>query len=331
MPSTLRRAALALAVLGAAACNDSAGPDPKLLLVIADARANADFATSGQFTVEFVASDPTGALLAPSQLTLTGAANGESGLAPVSFTAGVPDSRAVSAIVQLDDSRSMGESDPGRQRGEAAQRFWSTLFSQRPGTQVALTDFGAYRPTSGFRYTRVLQPFTSDAGLLQAGLDSLCACGNTYAYGSLAEVARWAQAQIPDSRKRVMVMIADGATIAEDLPNESAALSAVADAGLVVNTVGIATASAGNPNADPSAVARLKDLAARTGGIYVPVDDPNTLAAVFRAIAGSASQGPLTAVFQLKTIPPSGSVVTGTLDGKANGATGQASFSFTAP
>lgn len=331
MYHALRRTALALAALGLAACGDSSGPDPKLLLVVSDARANEDFATSGNFTVQFIASDPTGALLTPSQLTLTSAANGEKGLSPVSLTQGQPDTRPISAIVHLDNSRSMQKSDPEKKRADAAQRFWSTLLGERPASLVALTDFGAYRPTSGFQSTRILQPFTSDQSALTAALDSLCECTDTYMYRSLREISRWAEEQIPESRKRVMVLITDGNPVTEDFTNQSAALSAVAEAGLVVNTVGLYAASEGNPNADPTAVARLKELAGRSGGLYVPVDDPNSLGAVFRTIAGASSQGPLFAVFKLATIPASGTVVTGTLDGQANGANGSASFSFAVP
>lgn len=224
----------------------------------------------------------------------------------------------------------MRYSDPDRARAAAARLSWAGV-PGRPGNLVALLEFGRGDVTasSGFERTSLLAGFTSDATTLELALDGIQAVpgGGTPLYRSGLEVIAWIDTTTPRTYQRTLVVITDGA------PSDGAVADELYDAsvtrGVRVFAVGLGRVAESEPRSE--AALALRELAARTGGIYSAADPPEELEAVLLALALSASPERLLARLRVSPIPPRGTTVSGTV--AMTGARGNvsAAWSFLAP
>jgi uncharacterized protein YegL len=333
-PSRLTAAVVSLCGAIGLGCGDGTGPDrPHPLQLSAVARVDTNtFPTDGRFDLELVPYDDTGAryitdawqvgvtLGSPESISLT---VGDPRIDP-------PDTLPSASAILIDDSGSMLGSDPDRKRADAAQLFWQAVLPARVGNLVALLDFGRgdVPATLGFRDTRLIQDFTSEAAELDAQAASIQAAsgGGTHLYRSGTEVARWIDSTIPTpGYNRSMVVLTDGKP--GDTEFHDAFFVAVADAKVRVFAVGLGVA------ADPASAAGqvVKELAKRTGGVYAAASSPKDLTHILSVLASASSDSRLLIRVQLSPIPPKGTPVDGLASISGARGTADASWSLVAP
>jgi hypothetical protein len=185
----------------------------------------------------------------------------------------------------------------------------------------------------GFVKTRLLQGYTTNPAQLDAQLPSIQAqpSGGTPLYRSAFEVVRWTDTTVVEvSARRHVVIITDGFP-RDSVPYKDSLFAAAARGGVRIFAVGIGPASDQGPKSSSQAVAVVRELATRTGGIYAGVTDAAQLAPALRALASEPSGDRLLATFALGSVPVRGAVVAGTVT--IQGALGRATagWSFVAP
>lgn len=325
------------AALGAVAlsgCKDSNAPaDPRgIRSVFVGVRVDpAALHDRGEFVLALVPVDGHGDVVLSDALDVTPrlTAPAEQDLPPVSKAVQEPDPRPVAAAVSIDDSRSMGNSDPGGRRAEAARLFWTEILAGGSSNQVALLSFGGGQPTAPFRQTALLQDWTTDAALLEAGLSRLVTTGDTFLYQSTAEIAGWVASTRPASFRRMMLLVTDG--LPTDSPKEQQAIDAAIAGQTPVFTVGVGPASDQSSTSVAAAVDRLRTLSNRTGGVYAGAENTAELSTVFESLAKVTTEGALLVTVRMSPAPAAGTKVTGSVRvGNQYGAA-TANWSFDAP
>ena len=310
--SCIRVSALAAAVL-LGACKEGAGPEDRLTLQIAAARTN-EVTETGQFTLGLVVSDGNGNLIPPGEINLAATLSDGSAVSLVSLSPAPPNPQPLAAVINIDDSNSMVGNDGQRYRAAAAQLFWETLIGANPANQVSLWDFSGRPSSAGFRWSRMLQDWTSDVNALAAQLPNIQPYTEdpaTPLYRSAVEVQNWIDQTRPAaSYQRVMLVLTDGIPTGSDSLARQEALDNAVQKQIVIHTVGLGPASDIHPRSNPAAVARLQELASVTGGVYSGAREADDLEAVFRTLAEVSLQGQLLAVFQLSQPPAPGTQLT---------------------
>jgi Mg-chelatase subunit ChlD len=336
MPGYGRAAALASALAAAAlsGCRrECCGPDRALSLFVGARVDSATFRSSGEFALELVPTDQTG------QTYITDAWTISSTL--VSPTAGrvaltsqrvePPDTQLTVAALDVDDSPSMAHSDPQRVRADAAQLFWQTLLGAEARNQCALLDFGG--PASpGFSRTRLLQTYTSASGQLDAQVASIQPLdGSTPLYQSALEVVRWTDTTlVRGAYGRYVVIMTDGQ--ATDTSYRDSLFAAANASAVRFFAIGLGPASDQGAKTEPAAVATVRQLATRTGGIYVGVTSPAQLLPALQSLASEPTSEKLLAVFQApQPVPARGQVVSGKVTVTGPRGTATANWAFVAP
>jgi hypothetical protein len=245
----------------------------------------------------------------------------------------LPDTTLIAAAIDIDDSPSMRWSDPNRLRTSAAQLFWRQVLAAEPSNRVALLDFGGASASPGFSRTRLLQTYTAYEADLDRQLgDIQPLSGSTYLYHSGVEVARWTDTTLTSlPHKRYLVMITDGLPT-DTTENYKDSLVAVANGTHVhIFAVGVGPASDQGTQPQPGAVAVLREVATRTGGIYAGVTDPSQLLPVLQSLASEPTGAKLLATLRLSAIPTRGVMVSGTVTVSGTRGTATADWSFVAP
>jgi Ca-activated chloride channel family protein len=304
-----------------------------LSLAVAVRLDSAVFRSSGDFALDLVPADQVGNTFVTEPWAITSALTAPSSVA-LRFLSQVTepaDSLPVMVAILIDDSGSMRSSDPDRHRATAAQLFWNDVLAGRPGNAVGLLDFGRgdVPPSAGFQHVRLLASLTTDSGTLDAALDQIEAQpgGGTPLYAAANEAVTWIDSIAATPSQRVLVIITDGApsdvTLADSLFRNSA------DRGLRIFAVGLGEATVQDPPTIATQV--VKELAARTGGIYAAADPPTEVGPVLQRLARSANPARLLAFLRITPVPEAGTKVTGTV--RVSGARGTASapWSFVAP
>jgi hypothetical protein len=348
-PHRLKSAAFALA-LGSAllvGCGENEPPPPEpqipepevpespqnLKLFVA-VRLDPDFEDNREFTLELVPTDAAGNSLINSAWTITSTFFRPQGTTGqfLSQQVQVGDGKAFAAVIDIDESSSVGQSDPQRLRATASQIFWNTVLNDQ-SNQVALADFGVTTPTAPFRDTRLLQPLTADKAALDAKLPEIRVFNGTSSplYNSALEISRWLVANTDAATtKRAVVLMSDG--LPNDQPEQRDSLLEEAKAaGVRLYTVGLGPASDRGGATDPAAVAVMRRLSNETGGLYAGAPTAEDLATVLQAFANSTQQGPLLARFKLDQRPPEGYTVGGVVKLAGSAGTVEAPWSFVAP
>ena len=247
--------ALMVASALAACGTDSTGPSRNTLHLSARATIDsAGFHTTGQFVLHLIPFDQNGTRFIRDDWGITTTVATPAATAAFDSTAIQPaDTQPVAAALLIDDSGSMLNNDPDRQRVVAAREFWNAVLGARPSNLVALLDFGRGLavPSPGFNVTSMLQAFTADPALLRAAADSLQARpgGGTNMYHATREVVAWVDSTIPSpSHGRALVIITDGrpndSTFKETLFEETRRTQ------IPIFAVGVGPASEQSPQAD---------------------------------------------------------------------------------
>jgi uncharacterized protein YegL len=332
----IRLTAVVVSLCGAIglACGDGTGPErPHSLQLSAVARVDTNtFPFDGLFDLELVPYDDTGTryIIDAWQIGVTLGSPDSISLSVSDQRLDAPDTVPTAAAILIDDSGSMLGSDPDRERAGAAQLFWQAVLAARVGNLVALLDFGRgdVPATAGFRDTRLIQTFTSEAATLDVQATSIQAAsgGGTHLYRSGTEVARWVDSTVPTTGyKRSMVVMTDGKP--GDTEFQDPFFTAVAEAKVRVFAVGLGVA------ADPTsaAVQVVKELAKRTGGVYAAASSPKDLKSILSVLASASSDSRLFVRVHLSPIPPTGTPVEGTVSISGMRGTAQATWSFVVP
>ena len=339
-------AGLLAAVLVTGCKKDSTGPgggggdgDGSSTLNLAIAvRVNPDtLRATGDFFLELIPSSTSGELLIDRPWTistqLTAPAQISADVTSQSVT--VPDTRPVAVALDLDDSGSMEQSDPSKERVSASREFADALLARSPSNQVALFDFGIgfSQLSPGFHKTRMLQNWTSDSTQIIAHLDSIRAVpgGSSYIFTSAGEVAAWVDTtRAAADFRRALVLLTDGQP---DDPNfESTLISIGQSTGVPIYCIGIGSAASGSSNADSAAVAPLQRISNATGGLYSSAVSATAIQPVLQAFAASTGSGTLLVRVHLSQVPAAGTAVSGTvkLNNLSLGSV-QGPWSFSAP
>lgn len=217
-------------------------------------------------------------------------------------------SRPVAVALILDSSGSLAETDPARDRVDAARTFARVIWDAGDRNELALFDFGA-GGESGFIWSRMLANFTRDESILDSGLQAITEADDTPLYESVIEVLDFVDQTRPQNEyRRIAVVLSDG------LPNGPAAdLDDAVEKATATNiplyTIGLGTASIESMIEDQSAVQVMQQLAGRTEGKYAAADDPATLAALQGAVGTAVGEGYFNSNLSIEPVPPPGSTV----------------------
>jgi Ca-activated chloride channel family protein len=336
--SIRRMISLLTLVALAAGCRDSAGPDdPEIAaLTVSGVRVDATrFRADGSFELGLLALDDDGRSIlserAEAEAAITQIGSGSGAGYSIAFrgiSALAPSDDPISAAILLDDSGSMASNDPSTLRADAAALFWTTVLGSDSRNQAALLDFGA-GGTAGFGNTRLLQRWTRNTGLLEDGLAAVGDYGGTPLYESIRETVVWVDSTAAPSSNRVMLVLTDG--LPNSFTSRSAALAAAQNARITIHTVGLGPASDAGSFPDGAAVAAVREIAERTGGVYSSATDADALAPIFEVLAQVSSEGQLIGAFSVSPVPASGTRVQGTVTVRSGGRSSSATWSFVAP
>ena len=174
-------------------------------------------------------------------------------------------SNPVTTMLVIDISGSMDKNGKLVAAKDAAKAYVAQM---RPGDQAGLMAYDTK--------TYYVQPVTSDTAALNTAIDGLVTGGDTAMYNALVEAEK--NLETITGRKSIIVMT-DG------LDNKSKStvddvIAGVSQGGLTISTIGFGDASTrGQVGLDE---AKLKLLAAKTGGLYSFAGDAQTLSAVFQ-------------------------------------------------
>ena len=183
----------------------------------------------------------------------------------------------LSAILLLDSSGSMSESDPTYERVQAAQLFLAKLGEE---DRVAVMDFGS-DTGSGYSCARVLAGFTKDKSAAQAALSQVTADGGTPLFCAVEEAVDLLSSE--SNSRRVVLLLTDGQST-EDYPEsaENSAEAAASAVGANVYAVGLGY------SLDFSL---LQAIAQGSGGSFALAGDAQVLAGLFDAIGVASTKG----------------------------------------
>lgn len=320
-----------LATLAVAGCKDSNAPrDPLGIfsVIVTERVDSAALRDSGELTLALVPVDGRGRAILSDTLSIDPVLAGAT-LPVVRTVATEPGPNAVSAAVLMDNSASMRTSDPDNLRLQAARLFFDGLLGPASGNEGALLSFSGATPSAGLSATRLEQTWTSSAATLDAAIDASTAIGASRLYTSATETLNWIDSTRPSTARRVLVLFTDG--LPDDTAVASGLFAAAASAGVVVHAVGVGPASNVSSNTSAAAVARLREIANQTDGLYAGAPSAAGLSPVLTALAGSVSEGELLVTVKLEPAPARGTVLRGYVDvsNPAGGARG--SWEVTVP
>ncbi len=224
--------------------------------------------------------------------------------ATATITVDITVQEIINAVLDLDRSGSMRQTDPDRLRVEAGKSF---VGRTTPEDRLAVMEFPGQSP--GFRASTLLQDFTGDKALLEAALDNVGQRGNTPIWDSLLDTLDLHDAdEGGEGASRVVLLFTDGKRNGGEV-DFGEALAEVLETDVRVFTVGL--------GADID-TAELQELAAETGGTFANVTSPDQLEELFNK-AFNAIRASGTVTINISPVPPPGSVVRGTLSFTVDG------------
>jgi len=288
----------------------------------------AEFQEKGRFGLGLLATDKNDKAILSTNVTVNVKFD-DSGFATTTSQAKafkvVPESeKPVAAAILLDNSGSMNDSDPTKERGAAAEVFWEALLPDNDKNVVGLFDFvgcGAFR---------TLQSFTSDVTLLEKGVGFITASGGTPLYAATESTLKALDVAYDSvDNERVLLVLTDGQPTCYG--NENSAVSLASDYGIPIYTVGLGPASDLSSTKDLTAVSLARNLAQRTQGVYAAASDVTALKPIFESIGRVSSRGQLIAFFDIKPVPVGGTIVAGVATFISGGQQREVTFSFVAP
>jgi hypothetical protein len=236
--------------------------------------------------------------------------------------------------VIIDDSGSMGGTDPDMKRKDATIDFLNALGAD---DQVLLTDYGTTGDdlrdlvcASSANAANCSPPkpsFTKDRAALIKAAALIEDAGGTPLYESCKQMVPLVDS-IKDQR-RGMLLLSDGEPSSMD--GRDACHAAAKAAQIPVFTVGLGPAAEGDPSASPDAVKVLRELASETGGSYASANDAAQLQQLFRNMGSALARGSCRTTAKVqgadKIVP--GTKISGEVTIGSKGA--KAAFEFVAP
>ena len=147
-------------------------------------------------------------------------------------------------------------------------------------------------------------------------------------YHATREVVAWMDSTIPSpAHGRALVIITDGrpndSTFKETLFEETRRTQ------IPIFAVGVGPASEQSPKADQS-VEVVRELASRTGGLYLGASTPEQLVPLLQVLAKSVGEEELLALYSMRPVPPPGTIVSGKVKLAGMRGTVSGSWSFIA-
>jgi hypothetical protein len=332
---------VALAVLAPLACSDSTGPDPydptdvnALGLAVGVRMDSAAVRDNGEFALELIPSTPEGASLVNEAWTTTVKLSGPYTATLQSQTLQIPDLRPFAAAVSLDGSASMLYNDPDFKRKDAARLFAETILGENPASRLSLFEFAtqASYVTPGWVRVWLMQDWTTSLASFDTALAGMLTPNGTGTplYATNSSIIRWMDTTTSAAgERRALLLLTDG--LAEDPLVRDSLFDVAMRTGTVIYTVGIGAGSDRSANSDPAAVVELQGIADATGGLYAGAATPDRLSGIFQAFATTITESTILASLVISPIPPSGTVISGTVRMENSRGIAQASFSFVVP
>lgn len=211
----------------------------------------------------------------------------------------------VTAVLTLDGSGSMSDTDPSSLRKDAAE-----LFVQRMGPQdeTAVGWFSNVRGTSPYVALRIEQSFTSDKSLLNTGINqSVRRSGATYLWLAINDSINLLKSR--QGTNKIAVILSDGidTTTRTPTPIVNQLISNANAENIKIYTVGLEASSDSN----------LPRLSRETNGGFIPAERASDLVGSFAGIFSSAqASGCVSVIFSPP--PPVGTSIKGGLQFKVN-------------
>jgi Ca-activated chloride channel homolog len=223
----------------------------------------------------------------------------------------------LSLVLDFDSSGSMQTTDPERLRVVAGKQLVAVLDGN---DQAAILDFSTSRRTSGFRGSRLLQPFTSDKTLLNAAIDKVESSGGTPLYASVLDSLD--VLGTTTNPNKAVVLLTDGVPDGDSATFTNALTQAQAQS-VPIFTIGLGTSID---------FTQLQRLAQQTGGTFAEANDAAALTAVFSNIGVGVSQGRVIVIgegqFSQALSPSNDYIISGTLVTTIGGNSVSTPFSF---
>ena len=215
----------------------------------------------------------------------------------------------VNAVLDIDQSGSMKQTDPARKRVDAAESFIGRI---KGDDRLAVMTFQG--SDEGYRASSLLQDFTSDKTALDAAVQKVGQKNETPIWDSVLDTLDLHDGdEGGGNASRVVVLFTDGQRNGGTV-NFPEALGAASESGVKFFTVGL---GAGEKQLD---LTELQKLAEDTGGTFANVADASGLEALFEKIFNAIrASGVIT--LDISPVPPAGSLVTGTIQFEVNGET----------
>lgn len=230
-------------------------------------------------------------------------------VAEVTFETTIEVEEIVNGILDIDQSGSMNDTDPQRQRVDAAKSFIGRI---KPEDRLAVMTFEG--SGEGLRASSLLQDFTGDQAALNSAVDKVGQDGYTPIWASVLDTVDLHKGDEGGGQAaRVVVLFTDGKS-QRDRATFAEALSAAKGSGVKFFTVGL---GAGEEEID---MTELQELAEETGGTFANVDNPSELDELFNKIFNAIrASGVIT--LRISPVPPAGTIIQGTLTFEVNGET----------
>lgn len=215
----------------------------------------------------------------------------------------------INAVLDIDQSGSMKQTDPERQRVDAAGSFIGRI---TPQDRLAVMTFRG--DDEAFRASSLLQDFTGDQAALNAAVAKVGQKNDTPIWDSVLDTLDLHSGdEGGGNAARVVVLFTDGQRKGGEV-DFTEALGEASESGVKFFTVGL---GAGRKQID---LTELQELAEATGGTFANVADADGLEALFAKIFNAIrASGVIT--LNISPVPPAGSLVTGTIQFDVNGET----------
>ena len=212
----------------------------------------------------------------------------------------------INAVLDLDQSGSMKNTDPERKRVDAAQSFIGRITAQ---DRLAVMTFRG--EGEDFRASSLLQDFTGDQAALNAAVEKVGQQNDTPIWDSVLDTLELHSSdEGGGNASRAVVLFTDGQRKGGTV-DFAEALGAAKGSGVKFFTVGL---GAGRKQLD---LTELQTLAEATGGTFANVADADGLEALFEKIFNAIrASGVIT--LNISPVPPAGSLVTGTVQFTVN-------------
>lgn len=333
-------------------CDSSDTPAAVDEVVVLGTNVDASFLDDGQFDILATPLSAQGAALLTDvnevRVTVASSSPGAR-LTPGTFTisAGVqgtnaPSGNPLAVAISLDQSSSMGGTDPNRLRVDGARAFVDVLDSLGTGYEVGVFAFGAttFQDTS-FASTDLLFDYTSIADSARAAIGRVGAFTGTPTYPSLIETLEYSERVRPTGQyERAVVLLSDGSPNGTSRRQEACDLATAMDS--PVYAIGLGPASDLSPSPSPGAVEEMRSIAQCTGGSYAGISaaadgsvDLTSIRRIYESIAVGTARGSLTVGVTLSgeafdALQP-GDTITGELTLGTDGGSTSSSFAFTVP